>query len=199
MDGNNEQNSVCCCQPLIRENDNIKKMKPILIVGIVIYVIVGCLDTFYLKNIFFLSYIAIVVFLCLMVFNGCFILFQVYTVFSIILLFQNIISTFGVPLQTKFKSPNAIGAFIIHIITFIFYFVYFYFCFKTYKEMKYVFLNNMANGPQLSSNLVQGNESSNYYYNNNNNNNISNNNNTPSSSSKGFKAFSGKGYAVGGS
>ena len=62
--------------------------------------------------------------------------------------------------------------------------------------MKYVFLNNMANGPQLSSNLVQGNESSNYYY---NNNNISNNNNTPSSSSKGFKAFSGKGYAVGGS
>ena len=196
MDGNNDdQDSGCCCQPLINESDNIKKMKPILIVGIIFYVIVGCLDTFYLKNYFIFSYIAIVVFLCLMVFNSCFIFFQLYMVFSVILLFQNIISTFGVPLQTGFQSQNAIGAFIIHIITFIFYFVYFYFCFKTYKEMKYIFLNNIGNSPQLSSNLVQSNQSSNYY---NNNNNFSNNNNTPSSS-KGFKAFSGKGYAVGGS
>ena len=118
MDGNNQQDSGCCCQSLIRESDNIKKMKPILIAGIIFYIILAFLDTFYLKNLSFFSYIAIVVFLCLMVFNGCYFFFSMYFIFSTLLLVTNIIPTFGVPLQTGFKSNNAIGAFIIHFIAF---------------------------------------------------------------------------------
>ena len=193
MDGNNQPDSGCCCQSLIRESDNIKKMKPILIAGIIFYIILAFLDTFYLKNLSFFSYIAIVVFLCLMVFNGCFFFFSIYFIFSTLLLVTNIIPTFGVPLQTGFKSNNAIGAFIIHFIAFVFYFVYFYFGFKTYKEMKYIFQTIVGNSPQLSSHLVGEDRAS---YNNYNGNNT--NQSTPSTS-KGFKAFSGKGYAVGGS
>ena len=197
MDGNNQEDSGCCCQPLIPESENIKKMKPILIVGILFYVILACLDTFYLRNLSFFSYIFIVVFLSLMVFNGCFFFFSIYFIFSTLLLFTNIIPTFGIPLQTGFKSDRAIGAFIIHFIAFIFYFVYFYFGFKTYKEMKYIFQNTIANSPQLSQDLVGQDRGYNNYSNSNNYN--SNNNNQSSSSSKGFKAFSGKGYTVGGS
>ena len=193
MDGNNQQDSGCCCQSLIRESDNIKKMKPILIAGIIFYIILAFLDTFYLKNLSFFSYIAIVVFLCLMVFNGCYFFFSMYFIFSTLLLVTNIIPTFGVPLQTGFKSNNAIGAFIIHFIAFVFYFVYFYFGFKTYKEMKYIFQTIVGNSPQLSSHLVGEDRAS---YNNYNGNNT--NQSTPSTS-KGFKAFSGKGYTVGGS
>ena len=197
MDGNNQPDSGCCCQSLIRESDNIKKMKPILIAGIIFYIILAFLDTFYLKNLSFFSYIAIVVFLCLMVFNGCYFFFSMYFIFSTLLLVTNIIPTFGVPLQTGFKSNNAIGAFIIHFIAFVFYFVYFYFGFKTYKEMKYIFQNNYNNSPQLSQDLVGQDRGYNNYSNSNNYN--SNNNNQSPSSSKGFKAFSGKGYTVGGS
>ena len=193
MDGNNQPDSGCCCQSLIRESDNIKKMKPILIAGIIFYIILAFLDTFYLKNLSFFSYIAIVVFLCLMVFNGCYFFFSMYFIFSTLLLLTNIIPTFGVPLQTGFKSNNAIGAFIIHFIAFVFYFVYFYFGFKTYKEMKYIFQTIVGNSPQLSSHLVGEDRAA---YNNYNGNNT--NQSTPSTS-KGFKAFSGKGYTVGGS
>ena len=196
MDENNQEDSGCCCQSLIPENENIKKMKPILIVGILFYVILAFLDTFYLRNLSFFSYIGIVVFLCLMVFNGCYFFFSIYFIFSTLLLLTNIIPTFGVPLQTKFKSKNAIGAFIIHFIAFIFYFVYFYFGFKTYKEMKYIFLNNVVNSPQLSQDLVPQDGGYNNY---SNSNNYNRNNNQSNSSPKGFKAFSGKGYTVGGS
>ena len=151
---NNQEAGGCCCQPLMAENETMKKMKPILIAGIIIYGIVGCLDTFYLRNYNLLSYALIVLFLCLMIFNRCFMAFQYYTIFSIILLFQVIIPKFGVPLQTNFKSDNAIGAFIIYLFTFIFFFFYFYFGFQAYKEMKYVFTNNMSNGPQLSTDFV---------------------------------------------
>ena len=168
MDGNNQPDSGCCCQSLIRENDNIKKNKPILIAGIIFYIILAFLDTFYLKNLSFFSYIAIVVFLCLMVFNGCYFFFSMYFIFSTLLLVTNIIPTFGVPLQTGFKSNNAIGAFIIHFIAFVFYFVYFYFGFKTYKEMKYIFQTIVGNSPQLSSHLVGEDRAAYNNYNGNN-------------------------------
>ena len=202
MDRNNQQerDSGCCCQSIIPENENIKKMKPILIVGIVFYIILTLLDTFYLRSIFFFSYTSLVIFLCLMVFNGFYYFFSWYVAFSTLLLFVSIIPTFLVPVQTKFKSYNAIGAFIIHFIAFVFYFVYFYFGFKAYKEMKYIFQNTYMNGSQLNAGLVGDDRNYNSYSNSNNYNNYNRNNtNSSSSNSRGFKAFSGKGYTVGGS
>ena len=196
--GADEGMGCSCCRPMLEESDELKKYKPILIAGIIIYSVVCLLDTFYLRGWNLFEYITLIVFLCLMVFNRCYITFQFYTLFSVIILFQVIIPGIGIPLQSKFESGNAWGSFVIYLITFIFYFFYFYYAFKAYKEMKYIFTNNMGIRPQLSNDYVQSNnESYGYGYSGNNyNNNYNSNNNT--SSSGGFKAFSGKGYTVGG-
>ena len=203
MDGNDqggdEGMGCCCCRPMMEENDELKKYKPILIAGIIIYSVVCLLDSFYLSNWNLFSYVLLIVCLCLMIFNRCYIAFQFYTLLSVIMLFQVIIPNIGIPLQSKFKSENAWGSFVIYLITFIFYFFYFYYAFKAYKEMKYIFTSNMGNRPQLSNDYVQSNNDSygyGYGYSGNNNNYNSNNN---TSSTGGFKAFSGKGYTVGGS
>ena len=203
MEDNNQETGFCCCPIMMEETQEIKRFKPILIAGILIYIIVMFLDLFYLNNVNLFSYGLIITFLCLMTFNRCYIAFTYYAIFSIILLFQMIIPGFGIPLQSKFPTSKSIGSFIIYLFMFIFYFIYFYFGFQAYKEMKYVFTNNMSNRPQLgnqfSADFVQSNNNNynNYGYQNNGNNYNSSSNN--SSSSGGFKAFSGKGYQVGGS
>ena len=201
MEDNNQEMGCCCCPPIIPETDEIKKFKPILIGGIIVYTIVLFLDLFYLKGFNLLSYGLLITFLCLMVFNRCHMAFTYYTIFSIILLFQIIIPGFGVPLQSNFPTDKSIGSFIIYLFMFIFYFVYFYFAFKAYKEMKYVFMNNVNNminnaqlGNQFSADYGQSNN--NYAY-QNSGNDYNSNNNAPSSG--GFRAFQGRGYQVGGS
>ena len=200
MQENNEDSGGCCCRPLIEETEEIQKLKPILISGIIIYTIALFLDIFYIGSANLFSYILIITFLCLMTFNRYYMVFPIYAIFSILLLFQVIIPGFGVPLQSKFEGDRAVGIFVIYLFMFIFFFVYFYFGFKAYKEMKYVFLEKLRNAPQLGNqyqaNFIQNNNTN---YNNYNNENNYGNNNNNSSSSKGFKAFSGKGYAVGGS
>ena len=199
MEDNNEETGCCCCRPLMEETESIKKFKPILIGGIVVYTIVLFLDLFYLNGFNLFSYALIITFLCLMTFNRCHIAFTYYTIFSILLLFQNIIPGFGVPAQSNFPTSKSIGAFVIYLFMFIFYFVFFYFAFQAYKEMKYVFINNLSNRPQLgnqfSADFIQGSNNNNY----GNSGSSYNTNNNNSSSSGGFKAFSGRGYAVGGS
>ena len=200
MQENNEDSGGCCCRPLIEETDSIKKLKPILIAGIIIYTIVLFLDIFYIRGANLFSYVIIILFLCFMVFNRCYMVFPFYVIFSIILLFQVVIPGFGVPLQSKFEGDRAVGAFVIYLFLFIFFFVYFYFGFKAYKEMNYVFLEKMRNAPQMGNQYAANFIQSNNNYNNENNygsNNYNYNNNPPSS--QGFKAFSGKGYTVGGS
>ena len=195
---NNQETGCCCCRPLMEETNEIKKYKPFLIAGIIVYSIVLILDLFYIGGFNLFSYVIIITFLYLMTFNRCFLAFHFYTIYSIILLFQIIIPGFGVPLQSKFPSDYSIGVFVIYSFMFIFYFVFFYFAFQAYKEMKYVFQNNMNNRPQLSNtyaaNFIPSN---NNYGNNYGSGGNSYNNNAPSSG--GFKAFSGKGYTVGGS
>ena len=65
MQENNEDSGGCCCRPLIEETDSIKKLKPILIAGIIIYTIVLFLDIFYIRGANLFSYVIIILFLCL--------------------------------------------------------------------------------------------------------------------------------------
>ena len=199
MDGdeNNQENTCLCCRPLMPETPYFKKMKPILIAGLRVYSIVGLLDAFYLKHYNLMDFLLIILFLSLMTFNRCYIIFHLYTIFSIILLFIIIIPYVGIPLQTNFESENAEGTFIIYTFLLIFYFVFYYFAFQIYKDLKYSFMNGIGIRPQLSSGLASDYPQNNNDYNYGNSGNNYNNNNTPSSG--GFKAFSGKGYTVGGS
>ena len=198
-DNNNAETGCCCCPIITEETEEIKKYKPFLIGGIIIYIIMLFLDLFYLSGVSLFSYGMIIFFLCLMVVNRCYMIFIYYTFFSLIMLFQTIIPGFGVPLQSGFPNDKSIGAFVIYLFMFIFYFAFFYFAFKAYKEMKYTHLNSMRNRPQLSNGLQTDFMQNNYYGNNYGGNYGNSGNNNPPPSSGGFKAFSGKGYAVGGS
>ena len=206
MDENSQGQSDggCCCSPLMDETENIKKYKPISIIGIVVYSAMLIIDSFVFQSYYLFEYIFIIICLCLITFNRCFLLFQFYVIFSTILLFLNFIPRVGIAIQCLFDNSNLIAPFIVHFLMIIFYFVHFYLTFKAYKEMKYVFVNNNAS-PQLSSGFT-----SNFYQNNNYNNNTNDynsnnynsynyNKNNNNNTSGGFKAFSGKGYTVGGS
>ena len=193
MDGDSQrQSSGCCYPPLMEETENIKKYKPILIVGIVVYCAMCIIDLAFFGRGYLFEYIFIIICQCFMYFNRCFLMFQFQAIFSIILLFLNYIPSVGIAIQNGFDARRVIAPFIVHLLMIIFYFFHFYLTFKAYKEMKYVFANNNITSPQLSSGFKND-----FYQNNNSSPGHAYNNN--SSSSGGFKAFSGKGYTVGGS
>ena len=186
---NNNQDQVSCCQPMVEENDVIKKIKPILKLGIIIYIILTFVDLFYLYTENFFSYIFLSLALFLLSHNKCFFIFQLYTIFSILLVFGTIIPHVGIIIQTNFvNGANSIIRFCIFIFIIIFSVFIFYFSFVAYKEIKYL-LSQRVGGPQLIPSYMAPNVN-NYSSNNNSNNNNQN-------KSGGFKAFSGKGYVVG--
>ena len=187
---NNNQNQISCCQEIVEDNDVIKKIKPILNLGIVIYIIILFVDLFYLDTRNFGSYIFLTLALYLLSFNKCFYIFQFYTIISILLVFDTIIPKIGIIIQIKFRNgTDSIIKFGIYMFILIFSVFIFYFSFVGYKEMRYLFNQRGGTSPLIPSYMPSN--TNNY---NSNNNSINNNN---KSNSGGFKAFSGKGYRVG--
>ena len=208
MNDPNNQEIGCCCQPLTDESDELKKMKPILFGGIIIYTVLLFVDIAYLGDNNLMTYLFLVLILCFFTFNRCFLLFQWFTIISLFLIFGTSIPGMGIIIQTGFQSPDTIEAIIIFII-YLFIIVatcfIFFIGFNSYKEMRYLYEQKISGNPHLIPSYMASNyqgESGNNYGGGNNytSNSINKNyNNQNQSSKKGFKAFSGKGYTVGGS
>ena len=198
MDQNPQDNDGCCCAPFVEENDTLKKMKPILIGGLVIYSILFIVDLLFLGGRLLFNYICIIVCLSLMIFNRCFCAFYYYTFLTIIIVCSYCIPIIGLIIQNLFDIPGAIQVFCINVFLLIFSVAFFYFSFQAYKEMKYLYMNRSGSSPQLAG-FTSGYPQSDANYGSNISNSNSNSNNNNSNSKKGFKAFSGKGYTVGGS
>ena len=194
MEQNNQDDGIgcCCCAPMVEESETLKKLKPVLIGGIVIYSILLFLDLIYLGNMLLMDYALIILCLTLMTVNRCYLAFHYYTFLSILLVFSYIFPKCGIIIQLGFPNSKAIIEFCIQLFTIIFSVLIFYFGFDAYKEMKYLFINKIVSNPQLAG-FTSG-----YPQVENNYSTNSNNNNSKQSKSN-FKAFSGKGYRVGGS
>ena len=193
MDQNPQDNSGCCCPPFVEENDSLKKMKPVLIGGLVIYSILLIVDLFFIGGRLAIDYLFIIICLSFMIFNRCYLAFHYYTFLSIIIVFSYCLPLCGIIIQNKFEIDRGIAFFCINLFILIFSIVFFYFAFQAYKEMKYLFMNRSGSSPQLAG-FTSGYPQSDSNYGNSNYNSNQNQN-----QSKGFKAFSGKGYTVGGS
>ena len=196
MDQSPQDNGGCCCPPFVEENDSLKKMKPVLIGGLVIYSILLILDLFYMGGRLLFEYLLIIVCLSFMIFNRCYLAFHYYTFLSIIIVFSYCLPLCGVIIQNIFDIKGGIILFCINVFILIFSLAFFYFGFQAYKEMKYLFVNRSGSSPQLAGFTSEYPQSDSNY---GSNNYSSNNNNSNQNKSKGFKAFSGKGYTVGGS
>ena len=195
MDQNPQENDGCCCGPFVEENDALKKMKPVLVGGLVIYIILLILDLFFNGSRLAIDYLLIIVCLSLMIFNRCYLGFYYYTFLSIIIVFSNCLPICGIVIQNIFDLDRAVVIFAINLFIIIFSIAFFYFGFQAYKEMKYLFMNRTGMSPQLAG-FTSGYPQSDSNYGSNSSNS---NNNSSQNKSKGFKAFSGKGYTVGGS
>ena len=190
----NNQDQVFCCQPMVEESEKLKKLKPIINAGILVYVIILIVDLLYLNTRHLMTYLCLCVFLCLMSFNKCFVIFQIYTIISIILVFGTVIPHIGIIIQIKFNGSDSIVVFCINIFILCFSIVIFYFLFLAYKEMKYLFSIKIDNSSSLIPSYMSSNDQTNSNR-NNYTNNYTNNNNKKGNS--GFKPFSGKGTRVG--
>ena len=203
VDNQNQNESVCCCPPMAEESEPFKKLKPILIGGIICYIVLLLVDIFYLYDDEFVTFIILIMTLCFLTFNRCFMVFPWYTLFSILLVFQSAIPGCGVIIQNKFENESkskCILKFVIYIFMIIFSGCIFYFGFTAYKEAKYCFEQRIASNPQLIPSYMVARNNNDYNNNYNSNNNSNNNyNNNNQSSNRGFVPFSGRGYAVGGS
>ena len=205
----NEQGGCCCCPPMTEESDILKKLKPILTVGIVVYCALFVLDLSLLYDGNFFFYLFFIFAVCFLIYNRCFIIFQFYTLGCIFLIFGTALPRAGIIIQNNdLKNSLDIIRFSIYIFIIIFSIIFYYFSFEAYKEIRYLYLNRSASNPQLNPYMITGPSLSNNNYNNNNYNNSNNdyrrnnndnNNSNNNSQTKGFKAFSGKGYKVGGS
>ena len=190
MENNDE--TGCCCGVMVEESDTLKKMKPILIGGVVIFGILTIVD-FCTDQLLFFYYLILGIILLIMTINRCYLVFFYFTFILIVYLFPSLLSQVGIYIQNKFEKD--IFKFVIYLISFVLTIVIFYFFFQAYKEMKYLFMNKIQNSPALVGygNGIFGGGNNTQNYNN------SNNSNTNDNKSSGFKAFSGKGYRVGGS
>ena len=206
-DQNNQEDIGCCCPPMTDESDELKKAKPFLIGGIIIYSVLLILDIIYLDNYNLITYLLLIITLSFFTFNRCFMVFQLFTIISIFLIFGTSIPGMGIIIQIGFKNPDLtvnIIFFIIYLFIIVATCFIFYIGFNAYKEMRYLFEQRVSGNPHLIPSYMASNnqgESGNNYDDGNNYNNNSNNNynNQNQNSHKGFKAFSGKGYTVGGS
>ena len=79
MDQNPQDNDGCCCAPFVEENDALKKMKPVLIGGLVIYCILIILELFFSSGRLTINYLFVILCLSLMIFNRCYLAFHYYT------------------------------------------------------------------------------------------------------------------------
>ena len=204
MDDPNNQQQIGCCQPLTDESDELKKTKPILIGGIVIYSVLLILDIVYLGNTNLFTYLFLIIMLSFFTFNRCFLLFQWFTILGIFLIFETSIPGIGIIIQTGFISPDlteGIIFFIIYLFILVATCFIFYVGFNAYKEMRYLYEQRARGNQYVIPGFMASNqaERGNNYSDNNNNSRNQYNNNQNKNSNKGFKAFSGKGYTVGGS
>ena len=204
MDDPNNQQQIGCCQPLTDESDELKKTKPILSGGIVIYSVLLILDIVYLGNTNLFTYLFLIIMLSFFTFNRCFLLFQWFTILGIFLIFETSIPGIGIIIQTGFISPDlteGIIFFIIYLFILVATCFIFYVGFNAYKEMRYLYEQRARGNQYVIPGFMASNqaERGNNYSDNNNNSRNQYNNNQNKNSNKGFKAFSGKGYTVGGS
>ena len=191
----NNEETGCCCGPMVEESDELKKLKPFLIGGVIIFAVLFIADITFLKGNFCFTYLMLGITLLIMTINRCYLAFFYFTFTYILYLFSTLLSQVGIFIQTKFEEEYSIIKFLVYLFAFIFTLVIYYYSFKAYKEMKYLFMNKAQNAPMIAGYgggyTGEGN--------NNAGNNISNNSNNDSNKKSGFKAFSGKGYKVGGS
>ena len=191
---NANEEGCCCCGPMMQETEEFKRLKPYLISGIFFYAVLLCLDIFYLGDSNLFYYIILLTCLCFFTFNRCFILLDLYTFLSILLIFIVAIPKIGIIAQKKFRYKGDMSGsfliFFIYIFVIIFSCFIFYNMFLAYKDLKYNFMSGMGSTPGITpSYMATQNMTSSENYSSNNNNN--------SGQKKGFKAFSGKGYRVG--
>ena len=189
----NSNGGTSCCTAMVDESETLKQLKPILIGGVIIYGVLLFVDIAFFDGAFYFYYFILGISLLLMTINRCYFAFWYYTIFLIIYVFPSLLSQIGIFIQCFFSNDDLME-FFFYIFAFFFVIIMFYFAFNAYKEMKYLYLLKRNNSPQLSNGLFPENSEQNNNYNANHNNNDNNNN-----KKKGFKAFSGKGYRVGGS
>ena len=200
---NNNQENLTCCTPLTEESDSLKHLKPMLIIGLFVYFGIIFLDLFYLGDFQLFEYSFLCIMLYFFIVNRCFMIFPMITILLIYNVVGIALPNLGVIVQNKFEKSSkadSIIKFIIYFFMIIFNCFLFYIGFNAYKEIFYLLKNRIQNNPNLIPSYMAGNGQ----YNNNNNYNGNsgynyNANNNNNNQSKGFKAFSGKGYVVGSS
>ena len=190
-----DESGLSCCSPIIEENGNLKKLKPILIIGVIIFGVLLIVDVLIDRH-FYLYYFVLGITLLLMVVNRCYFAFWYYTLFLVVYIFSSLLSKIGIYIQRRFDNLP-IKNFCVYLFAFIFVHIMFYFAFRAYKEMKYLYLMKLNTSQQLDKGILDGTLEANNDY--NTNYNSKSNNNANNNNKSGFKAFSGKGYIVGGS
>ena len=201
-DNNNQQ--FLCCPPMTEETALLKKIKPLLLSGVCFYFILLFLDILYLEDYNLFLYTYLIICLGLLAFNRCFLVFHFYSIATIFLLFGTALPSAGIIIQCKFKKDKTsddVIKFLIYLSTIVFTCILYYFCFKGYREMKYLFENMISSNPQAIPSYMGGlminTNQQNYNYGNNDGNNYNNYNNN-NNNTRGYQAFSGRGYRVGG-
>jgi len=193
----NENSNIFDCfgNPPFEDSQRLKKLKPLLFAGMIVYLVLLILEIFFFDGTSSTNYIFILCFLSLFIFLKYHQLFGFYVFISIYQCFSVILPRFGLIIQTGFEiildHRHPIIEFILNFFILCFSVIYFLITFDAFKEIKA--LGNAGNYPYLSN---LSNE-------NNNNDNINNlyPNETKEGKekkNKGFKAFSGKGHVVGG-
>ena len=197
---NNQQQQLLCCPPMTEESELLKKLKPLLFSGIIFYFVLFFLDFSYLKDYNLFLYMVLMITLVFLAINRCFLVFHYYTLATIFLLFGTALPKLGIIIQCKFdieddSTADSVIKFLIYLATIVFTCVLYYFCFKGYKEMKYLFQNMISTNPQavpsyigMGGLLINTNQQNNYGNNDGNNYN----------SNQGYQPFSGQGHRVGG-
>ena len=149
---NNRQNAInSICSPLVNENESILKLKPMLLLSLLVLLFIIFLDFFLFETEVYI-YLSLVVFpIFLMVIKRFYFIFTIYSVVFILFVIPKFINDLGTYFQVEMFTTKRIIEFIMKSVCLILLLIVYYTFFLYYKELKYLYIKqaNISNNHLL--------------------------------------------------
>ena len=138
---NNRENFfIKCFEPTVNENENIKKLKPLLIISLFIILTIVFLDFFVFETTIYIYLSLIILPIFLIVLKRFYYIFTIYTLIFIIFIIPKIINDLGAYFQVELMTTTRKFILCLKIFCFILLLVVYYIFFQYYKELKFLYI-----------------------------------------------------------
>ena len=129
-----------CCEPIVNENDRIEKLKPLLIISLIIIMTIIFLDFLVFETTIYICLSLIILPIFLMILKRFYYMYTIYTFVFIIFIIPKIINDLGTYFQVETMTTTRKFILCLKIFCLISLLIVYYIFFLYYKELKFLYI-----------------------------------------------------------